>query len=166
MDKETFDALVEPYRNPLFWRKNENEKWERVHTTPPIPYDDGNEEVTCEGPGSFHFMHRPLHNSFDSMDDYVLIGKGYDIRLYDRNVNIASLTGANREYILNSIPHISKLMMATMDGVLEHGDTIGLGGLEGERCCTLIFLDSKDFGPQLSVTEHTSVDEADLLDSD
>ena len=78
MDKETFDALVEPYRNPLFWRKNENEKWERVHTTPPIPYDDGNEEVTCEGPGSFHFMHRPLHNSFDSMDDYVLIGKGYE----------------------------------------------------------------------------------------
>jgi GDP-mannose 6-dehydrogenase len=56
-----------------------------------------------------------------------LIGKGYDLRLYDRNVNIASLMGANREYILNKIPHISKLMMVSMDGVLEHGTTIIIG---------------------------------------
>jgi GDP-mannose 6-dehydrogenase len=56
-----------------------------------------------------------------------LIGKGYDLRLYDRNVNIASLMGANREYILNRIPHISKLMMVSMDGVLDHGETIVIG---------------------------------------
>ena len=45
-----------------------------------------------------------------------LIGKGYDLRLYDRNVNIASLMGANRDYILNRIPHISRLMMTTVAG--------------------------------------------------
>jgi GDP-mannose 6-dehydrogenase len=56
-----------------------------------------------------------------------LLGKGYDIRLYDRNVNIASLMGANRDYIMNRIPHISKLMMTTMEGVLNHGDTIVIG---------------------------------------
>lgn len=56
-----------------------------------------------------------------------LIGKGYDLRLYDRNVNIASLMGANRDYIMNRIPHISKLMMTTMDGVLEHAETIVIG---------------------------------------
>jgi len=56
-----------------------------------------------------------------------LIGKGYDIRLYDRNVNIASLIGANRDYIMNRIPHISKLMMTTMEGVLEHAQTIVIG---------------------------------------
>lgn len=56
-----------------------------------------------------------------------LIGKGYDLRLYDRNVNIASLMGANRDYIMNRIPHISKLMMTTMDGVLEHAETIVVG---------------------------------------
>ena len=56
-----------------------------------------------------------------------LIGKGYDLRLYDRNVNIASLIGANRDYILNRIPHISKLMMTTMEGVLEHAETIVIG---------------------------------------
>ena len=35
-----------------------------------------------------------------------LLGKGYELRLYDRNVQLASLVGANRDYILNRIPHI------------------------------------------------------------
>jgi len=56
-----------------------------------------------------------------------LLGKGYDIRLYDRYVNIASLIGANRDYIMNRIPHISKLMMTTIEGVIEHGGTIVIG---------------------------------------
>ena len=61
-----------------------------------------------------------------------LIGKGYDLRLYDRNVNIASLMGANRDYIMNRIPHISKLMMTTMDGVLEHAETVVIGNNSSE----------------------------------
>ena len=56
-----------------------------------------------------------------------LIGKGYDIRLYDRNVKIASLVGANKDYILNHIPHISKLMVDSIDKVLTHADTIVIG---------------------------------------
>lgn len=56
-----------------------------------------------------------------------LIGKGYDLRLYDRNVNIARLTGANRDYILNVIPHISKLMASSMDEVLAHAEVIVIG---------------------------------------
>lgn len=56
-----------------------------------------------------------------------LIGKGYDIRLYDKNVNIASLTGANKDYILNVIPHISNLMVQSIDEVLAHADTIVIG---------------------------------------
>lgn len=56
-----------------------------------------------------------------------LLGKGYDVRLYDRNVNLAKLVGANRDYILNHIPHISKYMMADMDDVLAHGETLVVG---------------------------------------
>ena len=56
-----------------------------------------------------------------------LIGKGYDVRLYDRNVKIASLVGANKDYILNHIPHISKLMVDSIDKVLTHADTIVIG---------------------------------------
>jgi len=56
-----------------------------------------------------------------------LLGKGYDIKLYDRNVNLASLVGANRDFILNVIPHISKLMVQSVDEVLEHAETIVIG---------------------------------------
>lgn len=56
-----------------------------------------------------------------------LIGKGYDVRIFDRNVSIASLVGANRDYILNQIPHISRLMSDSMDEVLQHGDTLVIG---------------------------------------
>ena len=56
-----------------------------------------------------------------------LIGKGYDLRIYDKNVNIASLVGANRDFILNHIPHISKLMVADIDAVLSHAQTVVIG---------------------------------------
>lgn len=56
-----------------------------------------------------------------------LIGKGYDLKLYDRNVNLAALTGANRDYILNHIPHISKLMVETMEDVLEFAEVVVIG---------------------------------------
>lgn len=56
-----------------------------------------------------------------------LLGKGFDLRLYDRNVNLAALTGANRDYILNHIPHISKLMVSEMMEVLEFAEVIVIG---------------------------------------
>ncbi len=56
-----------------------------------------------------------------------LIGKGYDLRIYDKNVNIASLVGANRDFILNHIPHISKLMVPDVDAVLDHAETVVIG---------------------------------------
>ncbi len=61
-----------------------------------------------------------------------LLGKGYDVRLYDRNVNLAKLVGANRDYILNHIPHISQYMMAEMDEVLDHGETLVIGNGSAE----------------------------------
>jgi GDP-mannose 6-dehydrogenase len=56
-----------------------------------------------------------------------LIGKGYELRVYDRNVSLACLHGANRDYILNKIPHISRLMVPTIDDVLAHAQTIVIG---------------------------------------
>ena len=56
-----------------------------------------------------------------------LIGKGYDLRIFDKNVNIASLVGANRDFILNHIPHISRLMVADVDAVLNHAQTVVIG---------------------------------------
>jgi GDP-mannose 6-dehydrogenase len=59
-----------------------------------------------------------------------LLGKGYDLRIYDKNVNLASLVGANRDYILNRIPHISRLMVNDIDAVLDHAETVVIGNKE------------------------------------
>ena len=56
-----------------------------------------------------------------------LLGKGYDLRIYDKNVKIASLVGANRDFILNRIPHISRLMVNHIDSVLDYAQTIVIG---------------------------------------
>ena len=61
-----------------------------------------------------------------------LIGKGYDIALYDRNVSLATLVGANKDYILNLIPHISKLIVSSIDELLEHSETIVIGNGDPE----------------------------------
>jgi GDP-mannose 6-dehydrogenase len=61
-----------------------------------------------------------------------LIGKGFDLRIYDRNVHLASLVGANRDFILNRIPHISKLMVETTDEVLSHAQTLVIGNNDPE----------------------------------
>ncbi|HJU99829.1 MAG TPA: nucleotide sugar dehydrogenase [Burkholderiaceae bacterium] len=56
-----------------------------------------------------------------------LLGKGYELKLYDKNVNLAALTGANQDYILNHIPHISKLMVDSMEEVLAFAETVVIG---------------------------------------
>jgi GDP-mannose 6-dehydrogenase len=61
-----------------------------------------------------------------------LSGKGYDLRIYDRNVQVARLVGANRDFILNRIPHISKLMVDSIDAVLDHAGTIVVGNKDPE----------------------------------
>ncbi len=61
-----------------------------------------------------------------------LLGKGYDIRLYDRNVKLASLVGANRDFIIKHIPHISRLMVDSLDEVLSFAETIVIGNDEKE----------------------------------
>lgn len=61
-----------------------------------------------------------------------LIGKGYDLKLYDRNVHLASLMGANRDYILNRIPHIYRLMSNDLGEVVDFADTIVIGNKAAE----------------------------------
>lgn len=61
-----------------------------------------------------------------------LLGKGYQLKIYDQNVQMASIVGANKDYILNKIPHISALMTNSIDEVLTHSDTIIIGNSDPE----------------------------------
>ena len=56
-----------------------------------------------------------------------LIGKGLQLKIYDRNISLARLFGANKEYIENQIPHISQLMSESIEEVLEFGDVLIIG---------------------------------------
>lgn len=56
-----------------------------------------------------------------------LIGKGYNLRIYDKNVHLARLLGANRAYIEGVIPHIGDILSDDMDAVLAHGDLVIVG---------------------------------------
>jgi GDP-mannose 6-dehydrogenase len=56
-----------------------------------------------------------------------LIGKGYDIRIFDRNVQLAKLFGANKEYITQKIPHISNLMVGSVRDILNHAEVVIVG---------------------------------------
>ena len=61
-----------------------------------------------------------------------LIGKGYQLLIYDRDVSLARLFGANKEFIEREIPHISKLMRTGITEVLENSEVIVIGNKADE----------------------------------
>jgi GDP-mannose 6-dehydrogenase len=61
-----------------------------------------------------------------------LLGKGYSLRIYDRNVSIARLVGANKTYINTQIPHLSSLLCDTIDEVIDGSDVLVVGNAAPE----------------------------------
>lgn len=56
-----------------------------------------------------------------------LIGKGFDLAIFDRNVDLARLVGANREYIDREIPHLERLLQPTPEVTLAGAQVIAVG---------------------------------------
>ena len=53
-----------------------------------------------------------------------LFGKGYDLKIFDANVNYSKLMGSNLSYIQHHIPHLSERLTDDLSAVAAHGDTI------------------------------------------
>ncbi len=56
-----------------------------------------------------------------------LLGKGFDLKIYDHAVSISRLVGSNREYIERHIPHLSALLVESPDEVVRHGEVCVVG---------------------------------------
>jgi GDP-mannose 6-dehydrogenase len=56
-----------------------------------------------------------------------LLGKGVSLCIYDKNVSLAKLVGANKEYIEKQIPHLSSLLCNTVDEVIDQSEVIVVG---------------------------------------
>jgi GDP-mannose 6-dehydrogenase len=61
-----------------------------------------------------------------------LLGKGFDLRIFDRSVQVARLMGTNRTYIDREIPHIERLMVEDVAAALEESHVVVVGHIGTE----------------------------------
>jgi len=61
-----------------------------------------------------------------------LLGKGYEVKIYDKNIYLSNLTGTNKVYIDHHIPHLSRLMVSSIDQLGEGVDVIVINNKEKE----------------------------------
>lgn len=71
-----------------------------------------------------------------------LLGKGMSLSIYDPEVRVSQLIGANKRYIDEVVPHIGSLMCESIDEALAHGETVVIG-LSGDDIMSQIYTHSR-----------------------
>lgn len=61
-----------------------------------------------------------------------LLGKGFEIRIYDKNVKISELTGTNKDFIMAKIPHLHHFVTDNMDEACRNSDVLVVTNKEKE----------------------------------
>jgi GDP-mannose 6-dehydrogenase len=70
-----------------------------------------------------------------------MIGRGYDMTIYDPNVETAKLMGANQEFIEHEIPHLSRLLEPDIEKAVADAEVIVVGHLDRETIAKLVALE-------------------------
>lgn len=61
-----------------------------------------------------------------------LLGKGYEIKIYDKNVKVSELTGTNKDFIEAKIPHLQEFITDDLDYVINNSDVLVITNKEKE----------------------------------
>lgn len=64
-----------------------------------------------------------------------MIGKGLKLKIYDPEVRVSQLIGANKKYIDEAIPHIGELMCESIEDAMTGAGTV-IVGLQGDEIMT------------------------------
>ncbi len=62
-----------------------------------------------------------------------LMGEGLEVRIWDEDVSLGRIAGANRQYIEEVIPHIGSVLSADLEGVLRGAEVVILGNKSATR---------------------------------
>lgn len=62
-----------------------------------------------------------------------LHGRGFDIKIYDPNIQLDRLTGANLHYVRSRLPHIASMLTTNLDDVLDHSKVLVFGNAKVGR---------------------------------
>ncbi|MGB8013344.1 MAG: nucleotide sugar dehydrogenase [Terriglobales bacterium] len=62
-----------------------------------------------------------------------LMGEGLDVKIWDEDVSLGRLAGANRQYIEEVIPHIGSVLSADLEGVLRTAEVVILGNKSASK---------------------------------
>lgn len=66
-----------------------------------------------------------------------LLGKGFEIRIYDKNVKVSELTGTNKDFIMAKIPHLQHFVTDDLQSVCENSDVLVITNKEKEFASVL-----------------------------
>ncbi len=53
-----------------------------------------------------------------------LLGKGYNVKVYDKNVNLSRIMGKNKDFLYNKLPHIQEILINKIETLKNHSDII------------------------------------------
>ena len=61
-----------------------------------------------------------------------LIGKGFDLKAFDKNVSVSKLIGSNQAYVEQHLPHIDSVLAESLEDVAQHAEVLVVCNFEPE----------------------------------